>query len=225
MLTTSRLATGPSCAGTTARPGSGPPCASTTSWSAGEDFEAAQAKRLARGHSQRTAAERKPRTSSRPYALRGLLRCALCRRKMQCNFNNGRNHYRCRYTAEYARTNALDHPLTVYVREDAILPKLDAWIAKACAPGRLGRTLRALQESQERNHGPDPAREAARRTPSPTVTAASRSTEQPWMPAPTPPSSHNGSTKPRPHSTSPAANSSATHRSSPTHSPQSRSRR
>jgi hypothetical protein len=79
-----------------------------------DDFTRAQTKRQARRG--RPHLERKPRPTNRGYALRGLLRCAICRRKMQGTFNNGKSHYRCRYTAEYARSAALDHPLTVYLR-------------------------------------------------------------------------------------------------------------
>ncbi|MFB6607868.1 hypothetical protein ACFCXR_26730 [Streptomyces noursei] len=82
---------------------------------------------------------------------------------MQGTFNNGKPHYRCRYTAEYAKSTALDHPLTVYVREELILPALDKWIATTFAPGRLTTTLRALQ--QQATQSPDTtAAAAARRT-------------------------------------------------------------
>ncbi|WP_078601012.1 recombinase family protein [Streptomyces violens] len=129
-----------------------------------EDFQAVEAKRLARAGGRGRNAERKPRSTPRPYALRGLLRCGICHRKMQGNFNNDKAHHRCRYTAEFARTAAMDHPLTIYLREDAILPALDAWIATAFAPARLGRTLQLLQRSQEHAQAPDPTWEAARRT-------------------------------------------------------------
>ncbi|MFJ2198493.1 zinc ribbon domain-containing protein, partial [Streptomyces violaceusniger] len=73
---------------------------------------------------------RSPRTTPRTYALRGLIRCSLCDRKMQGTFNHGHPHYRCRYPYEYAKSGTLDHPLTVYIREAVILPKLDRWIAQ-----------------------------------------------------------------------------------------------
>ncbi|WP_374701818.1 zinc ribbon domain-containing protein [Streptomyces sp. CB02959] len=122
-------------------------------------FTRAQAKRQARRTQPHLA--RKPRPTDRSYALRGLIHCALCHRKMQGTFNNGKPHYRCRYTAEYAKTTALDHPLTVYVREELILPALDKWIATTFAPGRLTTTLRALQEQ-------------ATQSPDTTATAAAR---------------------------------------------------
>ncbi|WP_329462086.1 recombinase family protein [Streptomyces sp. NBC_01431] len=127
-----------------------------------EDFKAAQAQRTSR-HERRDH-PRPPRTTTHPYLLRGRMRCSICRRKMQGSFNNGHPHYRCRYTAEYARTTALDHPPTIYVREDAVLPPLDAWIAQSFAPARLDRTLHELQRSQEITLTTAPALEVARIT-------------------------------------------------------------
>jgi hypothetical protein len=56
--------------------------------------------------------------------------------------------------------NNIDHPLTVYVRENAVLTPLDTWLAQAFAPHRLEQSLTALEDAQ-----PDdgPAVEAARR--------------------------------------------------------------
>ncbi|CAM5700884.1 hypothetical protein SANTM175S_05991 [Streptomyces antimycoticus] len=90
--------------------------------------------------------------------------CAICQRKMQGTFNNGKPHYRCRYNAEYAKNAALDHPLTVYVREEAILPELDKWIAKTFAPGQLTATLQAMQQAQSAESPTTTAAAAARRT-------------------------------------------------------------
>ena len=95
------------------------------------------------------------------YALKGLLVCAACGRRMQGNWNHGRAHYRCRFPNEYAVGNKINHPLTVYVREDAVLDPLDTWLADAFAPHRIEQSLTALQDAQ-----PDhtPAVDAARRT-------------------------------------------------------------
>ncbi|MFE9574541.1 zinc ribbon domain-containing protein [Streptomyces sp. NPDC006692] len=92
------------------------------------------------------------------------MRCSICRRTMQGRFNNGHPHYRCRHTTEYARTTALDHPPTIYVREDAVLPRLDEWIAQSSAPARLDRTLHRLQRSQQTTLTTAPALEVARIT-------------------------------------------------------------
>ncbi|WP_078971264.1 recombinase family protein [Streptomyces chattanoogensis] len=127
-----------------------------------DTFTRAQAKRQARSTHQYL--ERKPRPSAHGYALRGLIRCAICDRRMQGTFNNGKPHYRCRYTAEYAKNAAMDHPLTVYVREEVILPELDKWIATTFAPGRLTATLHAMHQTQSSAVPVTTATAAARRT-------------------------------------------------------------
>lgn len=67
---------------------------------------------------------------------------------MQGTWNHGHAHYRCRYPQEYAIANLIDHPLAVYLREDAILPDLDAWLATAFDPNRITATLDTLEASQ-----------------------------------------------------------------------------
>ncbi|WP_431985003.1 recombinase family protein [Streptomyces qinglanensis] len=111
-------------------------------------FTAVQTKRRARRSTG--GVERKPRQRNRTYALGGLMRHALCGRKMQGNHNNGAPYYRCRYTAEYAKSAQLDHPLTVYVRESVVVPKLDGWIARHFSPDRLPDTLRKLHAAQQK---------------------------------------------------------------------------
>ncbi len=113
-----------------------------------QDFKAVQLERRTR-HQRRDHPRPLLRRTHRPYQLRGRMRCSICRRTMQGSFNNGHSSYRCRYTQEYARAAALDHPPTLYIREDAVVPPLDAWIAKVFEPGRLARTLHELQRSQE----------------------------------------------------------------------------
>jgi site-specific DNA recombinase len=95
------------------------------------------------------------------YALKGLMVCAACGRRMQGNWNHGQAHYRCRFPNEYAVGNKIDHPLTVYVRENAVLDPLDTWLAQAFAPRQIQQSLTALQDAQ-----PDdtPTVEATRRT-------------------------------------------------------------
>jgi hypothetical protein len=65
-----------------------------------------------------------------------------------------------RWTSTTAVGNNIDHPLTVYVRENAVLDPLDTWLAEAFAPHRIKQSLTALENAQ-----PDhtPAVEAAQR--------------------------------------------------------------
>lgn len=125
-----------------------------------EDFARAQEQM---GAGRNRPAIRKARGTPRPYPLRGLLVCGLCGRRMSGQHNHGRAHYRCRYPAEYALANDVDHPRTVYVREDEVMPALDAWIASLFDPENLDETCRSLAAAS----GPNDADEAA-------VDAASR---------------------------------------------------
>ncbi|MGW5479172.1 recombinase family protein [Streptomyces sp. NPDC004008] len=81
----------------------------------------------------------------RPYALRGRVRCETCGRKMQPPTIRNTVYYRCEFKEqEQSLHPGLEHPRTVYLREDVVCRALDRWIAKAFAPDRLAATLTAL---------------------------------------------------------------------------------
>jgi len=109
-----------------------------------EVFEQVQRRLSSRG--TRTPRETGIRVR-RPYALRGLVRCSVCGRKMQGTWNHGRAHYRCRFPYEYALANRIEHPAAVYLREDAVVEPLDAWLAMAFDPGRLLTALAELDDT------------------------------------------------------------------------------
>jgi hypothetical protein len=70
--------------------------------------------------------------------LRGLLYCGICGRRMQGHWANAAPYYRCRFPAEYAVVNRIDHPLNVTLRQDAVLRPLDHWLAGKFEPRYLG---------------------------------------------------------------------------------------
>ncbi len=39
-------------------------------------------------------------------------------------------YYRCRFPAEYALANRVQHPLNVNLREDAIIGQIDGWLTR-----------------------------------------------------------------------------------------------
>ncbi len=119
-----------------------------------ERFEQAQQLLAAKNARQ---VVRRPRTSPRPYALRGVLFCGICRRRMQGTWNNDQPYYRCTFPSEYARTNQIHHPRTVYLREIEVLPELDTWLARALKPARLPGTIEALVTSQPEDLSPEAA--------------------------------------------------------------------
>ncbi|MBK5307781.1 MAG: recombinase family protein [Frankiaceae bacterium] len=124
-----------------------------------EVFQQVQALFAARG---RTPTERKNRPAVRPYALRGLMTCGLCGRKMESLWANERAHYRCRYPREYAASRALDHPKNVILREDLVLPTLDRWLASLFDEEHRDATIDAMAQHQA-NPVEDARVEAARR--------------------------------------------------------------
>ncbi len=84
-----------------------------------------------------------------PYQLRGLLFCGLCQRRMQGSWNNDKPHYRCIYPTEYALANHTEHPRSLYVREELIVPALDKWLLRAFSPTALPHTIQTLVDAQD----------------------------------------------------------------------------
>ncbi len=112
----------------------------------------------------RRPVDRKPRRTPRRYALRGLMYCGVCERRMQGSWNNDKPHYRCVFPEQYALANKIPHPRSVYVREELIVPALDGWLATAFSPSRLRSTVRALERAQDADDPQLAAVESARRT-------------------------------------------------------------
>ncbi|MGH3967313.1 MAG: recombinase family protein, partial [Mycobacterium sp.] len=104
---------------------------------------------LAQAVRLRTQAWRGPglvcsRESAVPYALRGLLFCAACGRRMQGAARVGKRTTRILYRCELGKSRSVptdlsDHPRTVYLREDAVTSRLDEWIASLADPEDLAR--------------------------------------------------------------------------------------
>jgi site-specific DNA recombinase len=57
----------------------------------------------------------------------------------------------------------VEHPLSVNLREDAIIGRIDRWLAKEFAPHRLAGTLRDLVDAQEATKAPVADIEEAKR--------------------------------------------------------------
>jgi site-specific DNA recombinase len=96
-----------------------------------------------------------------PYQLRGLLFCGICHRRMQGSWNNDKPHYRCVYPIEYGLANHTQHPRSIYVREELIIPTLDQWLLRAFSPAELPHTIQALADAQDESHDDEqPARTA-----------------------------------------------------------------
>lgn len=99
---------------------------------------------------QKRATRRTP-NEGRQYVLAGLVRCSLCKRRMQGQWNHGRAYYRCRYPLDYA-VDEHEHPRSVYVREAAITEGPDPWLASLFDDDRIDETCEILAGASE----PDP---------------------------------------------------------------------
>jgi site-specific DNA recombinase len=125
-----------------------------------ENFDQAQAMLAGRASQH---AEHKPHRTRRPYALGGCVWCGICGRRMQSHWANGAPYYRCRFPAEYALANHIEHPLNVSLREDAVLGHVDRWLAREFAPHRLSETIRDLAAAQAADLAPADDREETAR--------------------------------------------------------------
>jgi len=89
--------------------------------------------------------------------------CSICGRRMQGTFAHGTARCRCRFPSEYALANKVEHPLIVYVKEDAIVPRLDSWIAELFKETNLDATCEAMAMAGDADDEAEARGEAARR--------------------------------------------------------------
>ena len=125
-----------------------------------EDFDQAQAQMAAGAHRPTTVKQHRREPDLRPQRP---VHCGLCGRRMQGNLQPRAPHYRCQFPTEHAPSRALDHPKTVYVRESAIVPKLDEWIADSLRPGQPRRDLQARWPARADRRGSRPAKRRERK--------------------------------------------------------------
>lgn len=79
------------------------------------------------------------------YMLKGMITCSICERKLVANAVRGRLQYRCRMKDEYP---GLDHPRSLSVREDQLLPIVDDWLCQLFDDDHLDATVEALAGAQ-----------------------------------------------------------------------------
>lgn len=109
--------------------------------------------------------ERTRTTGTRPYLLRGLMRCGICSRKMQgATIRHHDTYYRC-----MARTLApgsptlTNHPRTVNLREADVLEPLNGWINRLFDRHNVDQTVTALVDSQDGPVGAQSSRETIKK--------------------------------------------------------------
>jgi site-specific DNA recombinase len=96
----------------------------------------------------RGPAQHKPHRVRHAYAFAGSIFCGICQRRMQGQWVNQAPYYRCRFPAEYALANKVDHPRNVYLREDAFGADVHSWLARLFAPGQLPSTIDLITAAQ-----------------------------------------------------------------------------
>ncbi|GLZ37611.1 recombinase family protein [Actinokineospora sp. NBRC 105648] len=130
-----------------------------------ETFTQAQLVRRSRGAGGMSGIARLERTRTtgkRTYLLRGLIRCAICERKMQGEAIRDGSYYRCIARTMAPGSPALaGHPKTVNLREDVVVPRLNEWIGTLFARDNVGHLVRSLLGSQDGH--PDSQHEAVRK--------------------------------------------------------------
>ena len=90
-----------------------------------------------------------------PYALRGLLFCGICDRRMQGSWNNAAPYYRCIFPTEYARPTRVRTPATSPCARTPSSARLDRWLAgKFDARHLAADHRRAARRRRRRPHRP-----------------------------------------------------------------------
>ena len=86
---------------------------------------------------KRPASMRAAPVDASPYIYRGHLTCSLCGRKMEGTSRRGIHYYRCptRGSATVDSLNPNPHPVSAYLREDAVMARIDPWLGRAIAEG------------------------------------------------------------------------------------------
>jgi hypothetical protein len=125
-----------------------------------ETFAAVQKQIASHAHLPRS---RKAPIGRRVYPLSGLVKCGICGRRMQGSWSHDTARYRCKFPAEYALANKIDHPKTAYVRESSITDELDAWLAQLFDPTNLQTTIAAMAACGGADAALEARAEAARR--------------------------------------------------------------
>jgi DNA invertase Pin-like site-specific DNA recombinase len=118
-----------------------------------EDFTETTLKRRAKAvGGLRTArkTERAGRPTKHVHLFRGLIRCTVCKRKMEASPRAHGMYYRCPARTLAPGSPALaSHPPTIYLREDLLLEAVNAWLGELFLPDNVDRTVDQLVGHQQ----------------------------------------------------------------------------
>ncbi len=89
------------------------------------------------------------------YPLAGLVVCDCCGKTLQGNLVRGHAFYRCKLSRDYP-VPINGHPQSLAVREDRLLPHVDAWLCGLFAPELVEATAAQVVEADAEGHREDP---------------------------------------------------------------------
>ncbi|MFC3961609.1 zinc ribbon domain-containing protein [Nocardia jiangsuensis] len=113
------------------------------------EFTEAQLARRHRVNQSRVQAAPRVARSKRAYQLRSRIRCSGCQRRMQPQAVREVIYYRCRARdLAPASPAAAEHPPTVNLREDRLVPAIDGWLATLFDRENLDATVATIVASQ-----------------------------------------------------------------------------
>jgi DNA invertase Pin-like site-specific DNA recombinase len=132
-----------------------------------EMFTQAQLMRRSRasgGMRGKAKLERTRQTGTRPYVLRGLVRCGICTRRMiGATIRDRESYYRCLARSLAPGSPALaEHPRTVNLREIDVVVPLNHWLGGLFSRENLDHTVARMLSSQDGDQVGSGAREAAK---------------------------------------------------------------
>ncbi|MEV6283762.1 recombinase family protein [Kribbella sp. NPDC051770] len=132
-----------------------------------EDFTRVQLVMRSRRGAGPTNFSKRERTrvaEKRVCVFRSTIRCSRCGRKMEAAPRSHAIFYRCAARSLLPEAKvALEHPPTVYVREDHLTRPVNKWIARLFSPAHLADTVDALVGAEEEDESAAQAAEARRR--------------------------------------------------------------
>ena len=105
-----------------------------------DDWRAAQDVFASRS---RTAKPKRRRKND--YMLKGMVHCSICGRKLVASVSRDTLYYQCRIRQEYP---GIDHPKSISVREEHLLPVVDSYLMQLFAQDNLDSTVTSLVSAQ-----------------------------------------------------------------------------
>jgi hypothetical protein len=95
------------------------------------------------------------------YPLAGLVICDSCGKRLQGGMVRGHALYRCYRTNDYA-VPVDGHPPSLSVREDRLLPHIDAWLSQVYSPDQIAVTAERVVDADAEANREGPSEERAR---------------------------------------------------------------